>query len=190
MPSAAASAPDLLAVAARHEAAQVEAAAAAGPLSSPRDGLAPATPAAAHRHAHHMSVEVHGSTATSDPLGALLGPASPLSPTSPRSGHRLPANGDGSSGAKPAAAVPPRGSLELSDHSVSLKGGEKTVVTLRVRPLAAGCFRIQGVEWLLGGVARGRVDFVPVETGHRRQQNSAARNTLFKAGCRSDGGRC
>lgn len=46
--------------------------------------------------------------------------------------------------------------VELLEETLSLKGGERTVLTLRIRPRVAGTFRILGVEWRLQGAVKGR----------------------------------
>ena len=72
----------------------------------------------------------------------------------------------------PAAAVPGGGSgsstprqqqaqqgFQVHEEGVTLQGGERVVVHLRVVPLRPGTLQVAGVAWLLNGTAHGQAAF-------------------------------
>lgn len=61
-------------------------------------------------------------------------------------------NGTGWFGCRPPV-------LQLHEESVTLHGGERVVVHLRVVPLRPGTLQVHGLSWLLNGVAHGQAAF-------------------------------
>ena len=50
-------------------------------------------------------------------------------------------------------------SLQVHEESVTLQGGERVIVHLRVVPLRPGSLHVNGVTWLLNGAAHGQAAF-------------------------------
>ncbi len=52
--------------------------------------------------------------------------------------------------------APPRpAGLQIREESLTLGPGERMVVHLRLVPLKAGSLSVEGVQWVLNGVAQG-----------------------------------
>lgn len=58
-----------------------------------------------------------------------------------------------------AHSLLPKSRLQVHEESVTLQGGERVVVHLRVVPLRPGSLQVQGVAWLLNGMAHGQAAF-------------------------------
>jgi hypothetical protein len=50
-------------------------------------------------------------------------------------------------------------SLQVHEESVTLQGGERVIVHLRVVPLRPGSLHVNGITWLLNGAAHGLAAF-------------------------------
>lgn len=66
-------------------------------------------------------------------------------------------------------SVPPGEAYRVVEEAFTLRGGERTVVRMKVRPLRGGVLRVVGVEWVLNNIAQGRKDF-PVKVPKKKRK--------------------
>jgi tetratricopeptide (TPR) repeat protein len=89
-----------------------------------------------------------------------------------------PAAGGGAPAAAPAGgAAPPRPEappFQIREERITLHGGERAVVHLRVRPLRPGTLRVEGVAWELDGEAHGQRSFAIPRPRPRKPGSSVA----------------
>lgn len=62
---------------------------------------------------------------------------------------------------------------QLHEESVTLHGGERMVVHLRVVPLRPGTLQVHGLSWLLNGVAHGQAAFCIPQPRPRKPGSSS-----------------
>ncbi len=62
--------------------------------------------------------------------------------------------------------------FRVCEESVTLNGGERVVVHLRVVPLRPGRLRVEGVAWLLNGAAHGQAAFAIPQPRPRKPGSS------------------
>lgn len=81
-------------------------------------------------------------------------------------------SGDGEAGSQQQAQQQGPG-FRVAEESVSLAGGERVVVHLRVVPLRPGRLRVEGVAWLLNGAAHGKAAFAIPQPRPRKPGSSS-----------------
>lgn len=101
------------------------------------------------------------------PAGARGAEGSPPPAPAPAAG-----SGDGEAGSQQQAQQQGPG-FRVAEESVSLAGGERVVVHLRVVPLRPGRLRVEGVAWLLNGAAHGKAAFAIPQPRPRKPGSSS-----------------